>query len=460
MRHFTLILVALTTILLTCCNGTNKKQNDSSDTNAAPIERIYFSKHYSNLLQLLKEGGISDDFDNPDEYSYFDVDEDGIDELFWRNGDNIGVFAYNGGTPVLVRCGDFKISLSCLGQFISTGGSCGSGSYYSTIDELQGSKVVGSASVTSVYGIIDAQGSTDTVAYKAMSQRTDIFGALKPADNFHWNPIDSFANDTTAVADSLVGLCYAYANEDGTKLIIPDLTDEQTAARYEIAICNGNIIPVTYVGIQPRNENKDNRRNVSANFNNQSGAVFSVPEDAIPINEEVNGSISTCFLMTDKSFFKNNRPIAIMNVGEELDRKSGLWKELESRYKRKMEYANIVFSFGNEGENIFVSAQFSNQGDEALGIYAMAFTDGQGTIKSINTIDFPATFNEISTWTVDDSGHFNTPEANAMYKCGDKYILYTVKSGTESTNFNCYKIADGKITPSETSLGSFYTSPL
>lgn len=294
-----------------------------------------------------------------------------------------------------------------------------------------------------------------------MFQRMCIFDALMPADIFQWKPIDSFASDTLAVADSLVELRYAYANEDGTKLIIPGLTDAQTAARYEIAICNGNIIPATYVGIQQQNENEDTGRNLTPNFNNQKGAVFSIPEDAIYINEEEGyGIISMSFLMTDKSFFKSNRPVAITNVDKKLDSENNLWKELEIRYGRKIEYGNIVFSFGHEDENLFVSVKFKNQGDKALGIYAMAFTDGQGTIKSINTIDFPATFNEISTWTVDDSGHFNTPEANAMYKCGDKYILYTVKSGTESTNFNCYKIADGKITPSETSLGSFYTSPL
>ena len=123
-------------------------------------------------------------------------------------------------------------------------------------------------------------------------------------------------------------------------------------------------------------------------------------------------------------------------------------KAFENKYGRKIITSCASAVFGDNSEYQLVNVQFENKGDDALGVTALV---ENGEIKAVK--EFPATYNETSTWRVDDGGEFYGLWASLIVMEDGTLTIYTSNSGEESCNYQNYVVkgdalCEGNITAS------------
>ena len=115
-------------------------------------------------------------------------------------------------------------------------------------------------------------------------------------------------------------------------------------------------------------------------------------------------------------------------------------------------FASAVFGDNNEYQ--LVNVQFENKGKEALGVTALV---ENGEIKAVK--EFLATYDEMSTWRVDDEGEFGGLWANLVVLDNGVLTLYTVDGGAEGCNYQNYVIQGDSFSEGNVSA-SFYQAPM
>ncbi len=259
---------------------------------------------------------------------------------------------------------------------------------------------------------------------------------------------------------------YAISNRTGSKFLV--VGEEDLSERTDffdkltIAIHNGKSYRVKFSGIQQESEDENNHRHSYFNFDNLHGAIFDnldgqlLPPDA----SEYDGVFET-ILLVNQTFLNENKLIPFTQYEWEKADENSV-KALEEHYKRKVMSAYKAISFDKNERNIFVSAQFENKDDEALGVYMVETSYGQRAFA-----EFPATIerNEegyaMSVWQVDDDGTFSAPDITAVFKQRDNYRFLVNEFNAESVNAYFISLYDDKLLPDDPkNWHSRYVAPI
>lgn len=193
-------------------------------------------------------------------------------------------------------------------------------------------------------------------------------------------------NDYTATEK--LGRLFGFTNGAGSLLLIPSTEPaaEDIAAINKAIGENGNILTVKYLKAQKRNE-MDNGRFTAQNFDNLEGQVFEVLQGTAKGNE-------TYYLVDDSEF--NMRAVLESYEGSHMEIDEASKEDIERIKKRKLQASWEIGKIKPDA-SVFL-LMFEREGDSMLASIVMKTTEGM-IFK-----DYPAKYDESSTWRVDDGG--------------------------------------------------------
>lgn len=188
-------------------------------------------------------------------------------------------------------------------------------------------------------------------------------------------------------ADKLHNI-FGFTNETGNLIITIDPVDvNKDIKSINKAIGeNGNVLSIKYLKNQSGNSN-DNGRQLAFNFDNLEGHIFEVIQGKANADE-------TYYLVNDNEF--NLRSILKSTEGDETEIDSEAKKEIEKTKSRKIQNS---WEIGRIDLNTKIYlVMFERQNDDMLMSIVME------TPTKLIYKDYPAKYDEASTWRVDDGG--------------------------------------------------------
>lgn len=194
-------------------------------------------------------------------------------------------------------------------------------------------------------------------------------------------PINNYTD--IAVLTNLFG----FTNETAKYIIIAgNLEEGQSIDGVNMAIGeNGNLLTIKYLRTQEKNE-KDNGRLTSQNFDNLAGYIFEITQGTAKENE-------TYYLINDKF---NVKSILDSQKGNQAEIDTAAKEEIEKIKGRKVKNGWDI-GLVDSDKTIYL-VLFERENDDMLASIVMK-TPTKFVFK-----DYPAKYNESSTWRVDDGG--------------------------------------------------------
>lgn len=230
-------------------------------------------------------------------------------------------------------------------------------------------------------------------------------------------------------------------------------------SRYKYIVYRDRYYPVRFKGAQLENEEENNFRDTYYNFDNLSGWLYEMQNGKLLENPETEfDAVWDPVLLVDENF-KNSATILevknrvggitnIMDVSDELQ------KAFKAKYGRNIRNISAAAVFGDNSEYQLVNVQFENKGTDALGVTALV---EKGEIKAV--LEFPAVYDECSTWRVDDGGEFSGLWINLVTLEDGNLTLYTTDSGPEGCYCQSFVIKGDSFCEGNVSA-SYYQVPL
>ncbi|AFK01600.1 hypothetical protein Emtol_0446 [Emticicia oligotrophica DSM 17448] len=204
--------------------------------------------------------------------------------------------------------------------------------------------------------------------------------------------------DTTIVTDTLAQvidpstetngeiLAFGFTNENGNKVIAFE-EGMNSQSLTNVIDNHGNNYELVYENIQKGNENGVNL--IPSNFNDCAGEVYKLKG-----NKKLNPDYST--VLVNAAFLETRKtlPIKSFNQPEQIDESNKL--SIQNDKKRKIKQAWKIAEINNQQAFIVI---FEPKKDSVL---ASLVIGGEKLIYR----DYPAKYDEGSTWRVDDGGEF------------------------------------------------------
>lgn len=217
---------------------------------------------------------------------------------------------------------------------------------------------------------------------------------------------------------------FGFADETGKYIIIveqeEDVEVDQTSIQQlnQAMGENSDVLTIRYVKHQSRND-QDNGRQAAHNFNNLEGELFEIVEGTAKPD-------ASYYLINDNEFLSESL-IAIHPV-EPQDPAAIIKDEIMITKNRTIANSWQIAAL-ETGEPIFL-VRFERQEDQMLASLVMKQEE-----KWV-FMDYPATYNEGSTWRVDDGGEISPDMFSFLFAAhSDKGIMLGVKwLGAEGEN--------------------------
>lgn len=235
--------------------------------------------------------------------------------------------------------------------------------------------------------------------------------------------------DTVATAtiqntnDAKELLTFGFSNENSDKILAFEeglKTDEFT----QTIDNQGNVAAIKFESSQKGNESGVNL--VSANFKNCAGQVFSVSK-----NKKVQNNLSS--VIFNDTFLKNHSLVSVKTLTQPTKIDEANKNKIATERKRKIKKAWKIADLGNESAFIVV---FESKQDSVL---ASLVIGGKSYIYR----DYPAKYDEGSTWRVDDGGEFPNDAIKILAvfrnQAGELEII-TEWAGAEGANIEYTKV--------------------
>ena len=259
---------------------------------------------------------------------------------------------------------------------------------------------------------------------------------------------------------------YVLSDQYGERFLLQTYFDDgetpqpnDSLKNYKYIIYDGKYYTVSFKGVQLGDKEKNSGRDTYYNFDNLSGWLYEMQEGKLLENPENEyDAISGAVLLVDENYKNTSTILDLKNRENGMTKvvalSDDLQKAFENKYGRTIMTSCASAVFGDNSEYQLVNVQFKNKGDEALGVTAIV---ENGEIKAVK--EFPATYNETSTWRVDDGGEFYGLWANLIAMEDGTLTIYTSNSGEESSNYQNYVIQGDSLVNGEVSA-SFYHAPM
>ena len=259
---------------------------------------------------------------------------------------------------------------------------------------------------------------------------------------------------------------YVLSDQFGEKFLLQTAFEGNVAPatpddlnRYKYIVYNDRYYPVQLKGAQLENEAENNNRDTYSNFDNLSGWLYEMQGGRLlehPLNEY--DAIEGAVLLVDENY-KNSAKILELKNREDgriniVTVTDDVQNKLKEKYGRKIRTVCASAVFGDNSEYQLVNVQFENKGTEALGVTALV---ENGEIKAVK--EFPATYDEMSTWRVDDEGEFYGLWVDLVVLENGVLTLYTVDSGAEGSNYQSYVVKGDALCEGGVST-SLYQAPM
>ena len=259
---------------------------------------------------------------------------------------------------------------------------------------------------------------------------------------------------------------YVLSDQFGTKFLLqadfegnvaPEAPDN--LSRYKYIVYNDQYYPVRFKGAQLENKEENNYRDTYYNFDNLSGWLYEMQEGKLLENPENEyDAIWGAALLVDENYKNTSTILGLKNRENGMTKvvalSDDLQKAFENKYGRKIVTSCASAVFGDNSEYQLVNVQFENKGDDALGVTALV---ENGEIKAVK--EFPATYDETSTWRVDDEGEFNGLWADLVTLENGVLTIYTADSGAEGCNYQNYVVKEDSLIEGNVST-SLYQAPM
>lgn len=259
---------------------------------------------------------------------------------------------------------------------------------------------------------------------------------------------------------------YVLGDKLGERFLLRSYFDEGTTPQphdslknYKYIVCgNGKYYPVRFAGCQMGDAEKNNGRDTYVNFDNISGWLYEMENGRLlenPMNEY--DAVDGGYLLVDEHFKNIVKILDEKNIVDgqlrHVDVSDDIRKAIENRYGRTIQtiYASSVF--GDNSEYQLVNVQFENQGTDALAVVALV---ENGVIKAVK--DFPAQYDEFSTWREGDEGEFNGFNNDLIVLEDGTLTLYTVNFGEEGSAYQNYVVKGDSLCQGNIQ-GYFYYYP-
>lgn len=206
------------------------------------------------------------------------------------------------------------------------------------------------------------------------------------------------------------------------------------------AIIENKITPIDFSVTKPESESS-NGRQTSHNFSNNGGTFFSLKEQ---IKE---GDFA---LIVNQKFIDQNQILPFKKINKETNEQIKL--KIAKHYNRKISQSSTLAELNNKAQiNITL---FEVKNDSALAVLTYLHND------QLITLDFPAKYDEMSTWRVDDGGVFDFENLQllSIFQSDKSIKIATVFWGAEGYNLNFYESVDGVFKNIAEAYG--YSAPL
>jgi uncharacterized protein (TIGR02145 family) len=226
----------------------------------------------------------------------------------------------------------------------------------------------------------------------------------------------------------------------GQKIIVQNKYAQNQDKGFDIAIGDGGIVTeIKFSGMQEETEN-GNGRDTEYNFNNLGGSIF----------EKTKGELisDNTYFLTKKPFEQSIIPLIPIQENESVD--ASTVKRIEKQKNRKIASSDLLAKTA-AGAKICVFV-FERKNDDMLA--SLVYIDGDKTIYR----DYPAEYNEVSTWRVDDNGDFGGLHPLFLTRTDKGLIMGTTWAAFESEGAHIYVEKDGKFVDTQFG-GSRYWSP-
>ena len=259
---------------------------------------------------------------------------------------------------------------------------------------------------------------------------------------------------------------YVLSDQFGTKFLLqadfegnvaPEAPDNLNSYKY--VIYNEHYYPVLFNGAQLENEEENNFRDTYYNFDNLSGWLYRMQEGKLLENPENEyDAIWGAVLLVDENYKNATTILDLKNRENGMTKvvavSDDVQKAFENKYGRKIVTSCASAVFGENSEYQLVNVQFENKGTDALGVTALV---ENGEIKAVKV--FPATYDETSTWRVDDEGEFYGLWADLVTLENGVLTIYTADSGAEGCNYQSFVIQGDSLVNGKVSA-SYYQAPM
>ncbi|MFC4597858.1 hypothetical protein [Cohnella hongkongensis] len=244
---------------------------------------------------------------------------------------------------------------------------------------------------------------------------------------------------------------FGFADEQGGRLMAltagiehSGTTDEASLNGYRLAIGEGGqVLRIRYDKHQARSE-QDNGRQAAHNFDQMEGDVYTIEEGKAKPNESY-------YLVGEEQFDVR----ALIPLQATADRKlpEEAAKRIAEAKGREIEQGWLL-ARGEEGQRLY-AVQFQRQGEEMLA--SLVWQDEERFVF----MDYPAVYDEYSTWRVDDGGQISPDMFRFLFaaRSEDGVVLGVQWMGAEGENLDILTSSGDRF--EETGLSaSRYLSPI
>lgn len=233
---------------------------------------------------------------------------------------------------------------------------------------------------------------------------------------------------------------FGFLNEAKNAVILLETDDSiQNPENLTEAIISNQLIKVKYAHFQKQNEALDNGRQTEANFEHVAGHYFSL---------ENNSSQSEFALLVNTSFLSKR-----LIVPFDLENKNNLNEEfnMPEKYHRKVKNQKTIAFLPNN--TLIKLIEFEVKQDSALAILVYS------SPEKILIKEFPALYDEMSTWSVDDGGEFGMDyfQIESILINGEQIELVISEFGAEGYNLSFLRESGGTFDEIKRAYG--YAAP-
>ena len=241
--------------------------------------------------------------------------------------------------------------------------------------------------------------------------------------------------------EKLISPYFGFLNEQKDSLIaLPMDQMMESPEKYNYVIVEHQVSPLEF--IQTRPDNKDsNGRQTAQNFANSEGSLFKIK------NVITSGDFG---MLVDKAFLEHYKPEPFSRIQSTTS--ADIREKLEKKYKRKINKSTAVAMLNDKSQ--FHLTVFEHQQDSALAVFSY-ITDEQ-----LVSLDFPATYDDISTWRVDDGGEFDNDafQVLTVLRSTEGISFISIFWGAEGYELNFYQPHKDRFSSGAQAYG--YSSPL